>query len=186
MQRYNLNPNIFLLLQMQNLTNIILFPSENILKTELRGSKGDLKRPFDRALRDYQDKFSDLERTKKKQAKEAGMIRSELTAGEIAEETDKERKYLQIAAADYLVKVNEIKTKKGVEMLQHLVDYYRAQSRYVLQIDLNIFYDELKRIIFAHYQLGYFSSFGDESRQELAGKQLILQLNSSFSERFNG
>merc|ERR1719361_2192989 len=32
---------------MQSLTNIILFPSENILKTELRGSKGDLKRPFD-------------------------------------------------------------------------------------------------------------------------------------------
>ena len=93
---------------MQSLTNIILFPSENILKTELRGSKGDLKRPFDRAWRDYQDKFSDLERMKKKQAKEAGMIRSELAAGEIAEEMDKERKYLQIAIADYMVKVNEI------------------------------------------------------------------------------
>ena len=115
---------------MQNLTNIILFPSENILKTEMRGSKGDLKRPFDRAWRDYQDKFSDLERTKKKQAKDAGMIRSELTAGEIAEEMDKERKYLQIAIADYMVKVNEIKTKKGVELLEHLVDYYKAQSRY--------------------------------------------------------
>lgn len=115
---------------MQSLTNIILFPSENILKTELRGSKGDLKRPFDRAWRDYQDRFSDLERIKKKQAKEAGMIRSELAAGEIAEEMDKERKYLQIAIADYMVKVNEIKTKKGVELLEHMVDYYKAQSSY--------------------------------------------------------
>jgi len=115
---------------MQNLTNIILFPAENILKTELRGSKGDLKRPFDRAWRDYHDRFSELERIKKKQAKEAGMIRSELTAGEIAEDLEKERKYLQIATADYMIKVNEIKTKKGVELLQHLVDYYRAQSSY--------------------------------------------------------
>ena len=121
---------------MQSLTNIILFPSENILKTELRGSKGDLKRPFDRALRDYQDKFSDLERMKKKQAKEAGMIRSELAAGEIAEEMDKERKYLQIAMADYMVKVNEIKTKKGVELLEHMVDYYKAQSRWDHVLDI--------------------------------------------------
>ena len=122
--------SIFYLLQMQNLTNIILFPAENILKTELRGSKGDLKRPFDRAWRDYHDRYSELERTKKKQAKEAGMIRSELTAGEIAEDLEKERKYLQIATADYMIKVNEIKTKKGVELLSHFMDYYHAQSRY--------------------------------------------------------
>jgi len=115
---------------MQNLTNIILFPAENILKTELRGSKGDLKRPFDRAWRDYHDRYSELERTKKKQAKEAGMIRSELTAGEIAEDLEKERKYLQIATADYMIKVNEIKTKKGVELLSHFMDYYHAQSSY--------------------------------------------------------
>ena len=51
---------------MQNLTNIILFPVENVLKNELRGSKGDLKRPFDRAWRDYHDRYSELERIKKK------------------------------------------------------------------------------------------------------------------------
>jgi len=115
---------------MQNLTNIILFPTENILKNELKGAKGDQRRPFDRAWRDYQDRYAELERMKKKQAKEAGMIRSELTAGEIAEDLEKERKYLQIATADYLIKANEIKTKKGAELLQHLVDYYHAQSSY--------------------------------------------------------
>ena len=119
----------FFSFQMQNLTNIVLFPVEGVLKNELRGSKGDLKRPFDRAWRDYHDKYSELERAKKKQAKEAGMIRSELTAGEIAEDLEKERKYLQIATADYLIKANEIKTKKGTELLQHLLDYYRAQTR---------------------------------------------------------
>lgn len=30
----------------------------------------------------------------------------------------------------YLIKVNEIKTKKGVELLQHLVEYYHAQHKY--------------------------------------------------------
>ena len=57
---------------MTNLDNIIMFPVDRLLKTELRGSKGDLKRPFDRAWKDYQDKYADLERQKKKAAKEAG------------------------------------------------------------------------------------------------------------------
>ena len=57
---------------MQNLDSIILFPVDRLLKTELRGSKGDLKRPFDRAWKEYHDKISELERQKKKAAKEAG------------------------------------------------------------------------------------------------------------------
>jgi len=31
--------------------------------------------------------------------------------------------------------VNEIKTKKGVELLQHLVDYYQAQHKYAQHAD---------------------------------------------------
>lgn len=58
---------------MQNLENLILLPVDRMLKTELRGSKGDLRRPFDRAFKDYHDKFNDLERQKKKAAKEAGI-----------------------------------------------------------------------------------------------------------------
>lgn len=30
----------------------------------------------------------------------------------------------------YLIKFNEIKTKKGIELLQHLVEYYHAQTNY--------------------------------------------------------
>ena len=51
-----------------------MFPVDRLLKTELRGSKGDLKRPFDRSWKDYQDKYADLERQKKKAAKEAGKL----------------------------------------------------------------------------------------------------------------
>jgi hypothetical protein len=60
---------------MQNLDSIILFPVDRLLKTELRGSKGDLKRPFDRAWKEYHDKISELERQKKKAAKEAGKVK---------------------------------------------------------------------------------------------------------------
>merc|ERR1711963_815509 len=115
---------------MQNLDSIILFPVDRLLKNELRGSKGDLKRPFDRSWKDYHDKFSELERQKKKQAKEAGLHRSELTAGEIAEEMDKERKYLQLTTTEYLLKVNEVRSKKGVDLIEQLLEYYKAQHKY--------------------------------------------------------
>lgn len=114
---------------MQNLDSILMFPVDRLLKNEVRGSKGDLKRPCDRAWKDYQDKFSELERQKKKQAKEAGLHRSELTAGEIAEEMEKERKYLQLTTAEYLLKINEIRSKKGVDLIEQLLEYYKAQHK---------------------------------------------------------
>ncbi len=61
-----------------------------------------------------------------------GLHRSEFTAGEIADEMEKERKYLQLTTADYLIKVNEVRTKKSVDLLQHLLEYYKAQYRYDL------------------------------------------------------
>ena len=33
------------------------------------------------------------------------------------------------SSLQYLMKVNEIKTKKGVELLQHLLEYYHAQHK---------------------------------------------------------
>ncbi|XP_023349481.1 arf-GAP with SH3 domain, ANK repeat and PH domain-containing protein 2 [Eurytemora carolleeae] len=131
---------------MTNLNTIILYPVENVLKNEMRGSKGDLKRPFDRAWRDYTDKYSEIERTKKKQAEKAGMIRSELTAGEIAEDLDKERKYLQISMADYLLKLNEIKSKKGSELLSTLLEYYKVQLKTETFQQVNIPCTKLKEM----------------------------------------
>ena len=118
-----------LYLQMQSLDNIILFPVDKLLKTEMKGSKGDLKRPCERAWKDYQDKFTEVEKQKKRQAKEAGLHKSELTAGEIAEEMEKERKYLQLTTSEYLLKINEIRTKKGVDFIEQLLDYYKAQHK---------------------------------------------------------
>lgn len=103
-----------------------------MLKSELRGIKGELKRPFDKASKDYESKFLKIEKEKKAQAKEAGLIRTEVNPGEVADEMEKERRLFQLQMCEYLIKFNEIKTKKGIELLKHLVEYYHAQNKYVL------------------------------------------------------
>lgn len=38
-------------------------------------------------------------------------------------------RYRFIHAIQYLIKYNDIKTKKGIELLQHLVEFYHAQNK---------------------------------------------------------
>ncbi|XP_060692523.1 arf-GAP with SH3 domain, ANK repeat and PH domain-containing protein 1 isoform X4 [Hemiscyllium ocellatum] len=119
-----------LLTPMKNLiqsVNHIVFFLNSLLKGELKGIKGDLKKPFEKAWKDYENKFTKIEKEKRELAKQYGMVRIEVTGGEIAEEMEKERKMFQLQMCEYLIKVNEIKTKKGVDLLQNLTKYYHAQ-----------------------------------------------------------
>ncbi|XP_055723801.1 arf-GAP with SH3 domain, ANK repeat and PH domain-containing protein 1 isoform X2 [Salvelinus fontinalis] len=115
---------------LKSMLHNINFFLDSLVKGDLKEVKGDLKKPFDKAWRDYENKFTKIEKEKRELAKQYGMVRTEVSGGEIAEELEKERRMFQLQMCEYLIKVNEIKTKKGVDLLQNLIKHYHSQCNF--------------------------------------------------------
>uniref|UniRef100_A0A3B3UYK1 Un-named sa1614 n=1 Tax=Poecilia latipinna TaxID=48699 RepID=A0A3B3UYK1_9TELE len=118
----------------------------------------DLKKPFERAWRDYESRFKQVEKEKRELARQYGMVRSEVSGGEIAEELEKERRSFQLSMCEYLIKVNEIKTKRGVDLLQNLIKHYHSQNKPVVHTEQ----DSLPKQVYSMHQLLGDKQYGTE------------------------
>uniref|UniRef100_A0A7N6C054 ArfGAP with SH3 domain, ankyrin repeat and PH domain 3 n=1 Tax=Anabas testudineus TaxID=64144 RepID=A0A7N6C054_ANATE len=110
----------------QNLNNIMAFPLENVLKSELRDSR--------LVSVDFTFIQGKLEKERKEKTRQLGLIRIDGSDG--GEDMERERRTFQLQMCEYLLKIQELKVRQGPDLLQSLIKYFQAQ--------LSFFQDGLK------------------------------------------
>ncbi|XP_040978582.1 LOW QUALITY PROTEIN: arf-GAP with SH3 domain, ANK repeat and PH domain-containing protein 1-like [Aquila chrysaetos chrysaetos] len=165
---------------LQSLYHNINFSLESLIKGDMKELKGEFKKPFEKACKDYESKLTKIEKEKCELAKQHGMVQSEVSWGEIAEEMEKECRTFQLNMCEYLIKVNEIKTKKGIDLLQNHIKHCSSQFNF-FQECLNIM-AKLKKFTENNLvpQLQSMKIRQDEAKQQLCSLQdhlkTVLQL----------
>uniref|UniRef100_A0A4W6ET36 Arf-GAP with SH3 domain, ANK repeat and PH domain-containing protein 3 n=1 Tax=Lates calcarifer TaxID=8187 RepID=A0A4W6ET36_LATCA len=116
----------------QNLNNIMAFPLENVLKSELRDKNiSFIAFSF---LFSFPPIRGKLEKERKEKTRQLGLIRTEGSDG--GEDMERERRTFQLQMCEYLLKIQELKVRQGPDLLQSLIKYFQAQ--------LSFFQDGLK------------------------------------------
>lgn len=118
----------------QNLNNIMAFPLENVLKSELRDSRLELKKQMEKSWKEYDIKIGKLEKERKEKTRQLGLIRTDVSDG--GEDMERERRTFQLQMCEYLLKIQELKVRQGPDLLQSLIKYF--------QVQLSFFQDGLK------------------------------------------
>ncbi|KAH8856678.1 ArfGAP with SH3 domain, ANK repeat and PH domain-containing protein [Schistosoma japonicum] len=113
---------------MQNLNSIVVFPMETFMQGDI---KSDIKKPFEKALKDYEYKYDKLRKEKLQMMKETGCYAPEAFTEGMTKDLEKERRKLQLETCEYLIKVNELKAKRSADLLQHLIDFFYVQTHYL-------------------------------------------------------
>eukprot|EP00111_Clytia_hemisphaerica_P005677 TCONS_00016475-protein len=110
----------------ENFNNMVLFPINSLLKGDMN-KIGDMKRPVDDAWKEYKSKG--IKKEQRKKTSEIILYRIDQPE-QTAEGSERERRTFMYHTSEYLSKANDIKMKKGVELVQHLIEHYHAQLRY--------------------------------------------------------
>lgn len=161
----------------ENLNNMVLFPLNSLLKGDMN-KIGYMKKPIEESWKEYKSKG--LKRESRKKTTEIVLYRVENP--EVSDESERERRQFMYNACEYLAKANEVKTKKGVELVQHLIEYYHAQLSYFnrgieLLENMRSYFDGLAG------ELQQLRLEKDEERKELLEiknqLKILLQLDSN-------
>uniref|UniRef100_A0A8C6L611 Arf-GAP with SH3 domain, ANK repeat and PH domain-containing protein 3 n=2 Tax=Nothobranchius furzeri TaxID=105023 RepID=A0A8C6L611_NOTFU len=108
----------------QNLNNIMAFPLENVLKQLGEGMKRSLLSYF--CVDPASSTRGKLEKERKEKTKQLGLIRTEV-GSDGGEDMERERRIFQLQMCEYLLKIQELKVRKGPDLLQSLIKYFQAQ-----------------------------------------------------------